>query len=58
MTLRVTVTDVETGDSDEAEVAEGDYFLVCHQPCRLDGVTVHGDGSTHVLTIKDRTVDQ
>lgn len=57
MTLKVTVTDVETGDSDTAEVEEGDYLLICHEPCHLHYTTAHDGGRTHVLTVKGRRVD-
>lgn len=52
MTLRVTVTDVETGDSDSAEVVEGDYLLICHKPCYEHGVQTYPTKGTHVITIK------
>lgn len=54
MTLRVQVTDVETGDTDECEVASGDYLLITHDPCWLDSTQAYGNG-THVLTVKGRT---
>lgn len=49
MTLRITVLDIETGDSDSAEISEGDYLLICHDPCTL--AHAEPDGTTHVLTI-------
>lgn len=52
MTLRVTVTDIETGDSDSATVVEGDYLLICHAPCYEHGVQVYPGSGTHVITIK------
>lgn len=54
MTLRVTVEDIDTGDSDTALVQEGDYFLVTHDPCELTHTQVYSGGKTHVLTIKGR----
>lgn len=54
MTLRVTVEDIDTGDADTATVAEGDYLLICHAPCRLDHTQSYSGGKTHVLTIKER----
>lgn len=51
MTLRITVLDVETGDSDTAEIPEGDYILIAHDPCHLAGTQIHANG-THVLTVK------
>lgn len=53
MTLRVTVEDVETGDTETQEVPEGDYLLICHEPCRLDTINAWANG-THQLTIKGR----
>lgn len=52
MTLRVTVTDIETGDTDSAEVVEGDYLLICHAPCYQDSVQAYPTKGTHVITIK------
>ena len=53
MSLRVAVTDIETGESDEREVQEGDYVVICAQPCYLDSVVTHANG-THQLTVKGR----
>jgi hypothetical protein len=53
VSLRVTVTDEQTGDADEAVVQDGDYIIVCADPCYLHGVQAHGNG-THVLTVKGR----
>lgn len=53
MTLRVTVTDVEEGETGATAVPEGDYLLVCHYPCRLSRTQVLSDG-TVVLTISGR----
>jgi hypothetical protein len=55
VTLRVTVTDVDTGEADEREVVDGDYVVICAQPCWLDGVQAYPTKGTHVLTIKGRT---
>lgn len=54
MSLRVTVLDLETGDTDTATVADGDYVLICADPCYRSGVVAHANG-THVVTIKGRT---
>jgi hypothetical protein len=53
VTLRVTVTDIETGETGEREVQEGDYMVICAQPCYLDNTVVHANG-THQLTVKGR----
>lgn len=52
MTLHVTITNVETGDTETTEVPEGDYLLICHDPCRLHHVQKYPSTRTHVLTIK------
>lgn len=53
MSLRVTVVDIETGDSDEAVVADGDYLIICTEPCHVAHTQAHANG-THVLTVKGR----
>lgn len=52
MTLRVTVTDIENGDTDTAEIAEGDYLLITHKPCYEASVQTYPTKGTHVITIK------
>lgn len=54
MTLRITVVDLETGDSDTGEIRDGDYMVIAHAPCRVHHTQVTAGGSTHVVTIKDR----
>lgn len=54
MSLKVTIVDEQTGDTDTATVADGDYILICTDPCRLDHTQAYSSG-THVLTIKGRT---
>lgn len=53
MTLNVTVVDEQTGDTDTVQVPEGDYLLICHEPCHLAHTTAQANG-THVLTVKGR----
>lgn len=54
MSLTVTVTDDQTGDTETVVVPDGDYLLVCHEPCFMAHTQSHGNG-THVVTIKGRT---
>lgn len=56
MSLRVTVEDIETGDRDEARVEDGDYILICADPCRLTYTQVTDSGATHILTVRDRVI--
>lgn len=54
MSLTITVTDDQTDQTEVVYLPEGEYFLVCHEPCRLDDTSAYANG-THVLTIKGRT---
>jgi hypothetical protein len=53
VSLRVTVVDEQTGESDSQVVADGDYVIVTAEPCYVDGVQAYRNG-THVLTVKGR----
>jgi len=50
--IRVTITDLETGEEDVVEVGD-DYLLICAGSCYLHHVQAYKNG-THVLTIKGR----
>ncbi len=52
MSVRVVVTDEQTGDTDEARVADGDYLMLATHPCTYT-VVAHANG-THVITVKGR----
>lgn len=52
--LRVTVTDVATGESETAEVPAGDYLLLTTAPCYVASTQAYPLKGTHVLTIKGR----
>lgn len=49
--MRVVATDVDTGDTREWTLEEGNYVLVGNDPCRL--AERRADGTTHILTVKD-----
>lgn len=49
--FRVTVEDLETGDKQAIEVAEGDYLLIPFGSCYLHGVNYHANGTVQ-LTVK------
>lgn len=52
--LRITVEDLETGDKETRElVPEGDYVLICVEPCHVAHTQVHPTTGTHVITIKE-----
>jgi hypothetical protein len=47
------VTDLETGDVERTIVADGDYLIICVNPCNLDGIQTYPAKGTHVLTVKN-----
>jgi len=51
--IRVTVTDVETGDSDSCELGDGpdQWVLTCGPGCEMSHVQKHANGTVQ-LTIK------
>lgn len=49
--FRVTVVDLESGETGEKIVAPGDYILIPFAPCRLD-TTAWNKNGTIQLTIK------
>lgn len=53
--LRITVTDLETGDSEIREIPKGEYFILCTAPCYVAHTNSYPTKGTHVLTIKGRT---
>lgn len=53
MSLRVTVVDEQTGDTETARVADGDFLLIVVRPCRVDGYQSYPAKGTVVATIKD-----
>lgn len=53
MSVRVSVVDLETGDTSEQIVPDGDYMILTTEPCYVDGIQSYANG-THVLTVKGR----
>ena len=51
--VKVTVSDPQTGEVLGEQVCEDDYVLVVAGTCYRDGVQVHANG-THVITVKGR----
>lgn len=52
MTIRVTVLDTETGDTETKDVPEHDYVLICSGDCHISYSQVSAKSGTHNLTIK------
>jgi hypothetical protein len=52
MPIRVTVTDIASGESETREVADGDYLCIAVDPCYLAHQQVYPTKGTHVLTIR------
>lgn len=55
MSLRVTVVDEQSGDTETKVVPDGDYLLICTEPCHVHYVNAYPKTGTHVVTIKGRT---
>lgn len=49
--FRVTVEDLDSGETGTRVVGEGDYIFIPFEPCYLDGIVRHGNGTVQ-LTIK------
>lgn len=54
--IRVTATDLDSGETGTRDIAAGDYFLIPVEPLYLDGITRHANG-TVMLTLKRRKPD-
>jgi hypothetical protein len=52
MTLRVTVIDLESGESETRDVAAGDYLLTTADPCYVAHIQTFPRSGTHILTVK------
>lgn len=50
--IRVTVHDPESGETVTKEVQQGDYLLICHEPCHRHHVQTYPTAGTHVVTIR------
>lgn len=51
--IRVTVTDLETGESESQEI-HNDYVIVCAGSCYVHHTQAYPGTGTHQLTIKGR----
>jgi hypothetical protein len=49
--FKITVEDLDRGESQSMVVHEGDYMLIPFEPCYLHGAQVHANG-TVMLTVK------
>ena len=49
--FRVTVEDLETGEKQSREVAEGDYMVIPFGSCYLDGLSQYHTGTVQ-LTLR------
>ncbi len=52
--IRITVEDLETGETETRDVPSGDYFLVTTEPAHVAHINTFANG-TQVVTIKGRT---
>ena len=49
--IRITVTDLETGEEEVAEIAD-DYVLICAGSAFTGGIQTYPGKGTHVITVK------
>lgn len=49
--LRVTVEDLESGETQTTEIPAGDYVILTTDPCHLHHINAHANG-TVMLTVK------
>jgi hypothetical protein len=54
MTLKVTVLDEQTGETETKQVPDGDYLLIVTEPAYAT-FQVYPKKGTHVITVKGRT---
>ncbi len=55
MSLKVTIVDEQTGDTETTQVPDGDYLLIVTDPAYVAHTQAFANG-THQLTIKGRVV--
>lgn len=46
---RVTATDVDTGESETAEIDSCDHVIICGADCWIDSKVVHANGTTQYV---------
>jgi hypothetical protein len=49
--IRVTVTDLETGDSESKDIWD-DYVIIAAGSCEVTNIQTYPTKGTHVLTVK------
>ena len=54
MSVLVTVTDEQTGDTETQRVEDGDYILICVEPCHLTYQQHYPTSGKAQLTIAGR----
>jgi hypothetical protein len=55
VSVRVTVVDEQTGETETITVPDGEYLLTVTDPCYLANTQAFANG-THILTIKGRAI--
>lgn len=53
--LRITVEDLETGETESREIPAGEYFILCTSPCHVAHTNSYPGKGTHIITVKGRT---
>jgi len=52
--VRISIEDLETGETQTHDLPSGDYFLLTTTPAYVDSLQTYQTG-THVITVKGRT---
>jgi hypothetical protein len=52
--LRITVEDLETGDTETKEMPAGEYFILTTSPCYVAHTSSYPSKGTHIVTVKGR----
>lgn len=55
MSILVTVLDLETNETETTRVADGDYLLICVEPCHLTYQQHYPTSGKAQLTVAGRT---
>ena len=51
---QVTATDLDTGESETAEIGASDHVIICGPDCWIDSKVVHANGTTQYVIKRKR----
>ena len=53
MSLKIVVTDEQTGESETRRIAEGDYAVIAAHPCEVKDFSLDADKNLVIIRIKN-----